>query len=114
MQTDSVTKPKNVGGEAERSVSQLDKEAWPRLAADWIKLAEKTLSKNDGAGSAKSKAASVGGLFHFPFAFSPSAFVEPTSTMPKYIARLRIAAALRFSRTAIEPEVSPVAARTRS
>jgi hypothetical protein len=45
---------------------------------------------------------------HF-FAFSPSAFVEPASTMLKYVARLRIAAALRFSRTAIEPEVSPVA-----
>jgi hypothetical protein len=26
---------------AERSVSQLDKEAWLRLAGDWIKLAEK-------------------------------------------------------------------------
>jgi len=25
---------------AERSASQLDKEAWLRLAADWIKLAE--------------------------------------------------------------------------
>jgi hypothetical protein len=25
---------------AEKSVSQLDKEAWLRLAADWIKLAE--------------------------------------------------------------------------
>jgi hypothetical protein len=25
---------------AERSVSQLDKEAWLRLAGDWIKLAE--------------------------------------------------------------------------
>jgi hypothetical protein len=25
---------------AERSVSQLDKEAWLRLAADWIKLVE--------------------------------------------------------------------------
>jgi hypothetical protein len=48
------------------------------------------------------------------FALSPSAFVEPASTMPKLITRLRIAAALRFSRTAIEPEVSPVAARTRS
>jgi len=51
---------------------------------------------------------------HLPFAFSPGAFVEPASTMPELIARLRIAAALRFSRTAIEPEVSPVAARTRS
>jgi hypothetical protein len=50
----------------------------------------------------------------FRFAFSPGAFVEPASTMPELIARLRIAAALRFSRTAIEPEVSPVAARTRS
>jgi len=27
------------------------------------------------------------------FCFSPSAFVEPASTMPKYVARLRIAAA---------------------
>jgi hypothetical protein len=25
---------------AERSVSQIDKEAWLRLAADWIRLAE--------------------------------------------------------------------------
>jgi hypothetical protein len=43
----------------------------------------------------------------FAFAFSPGAFVEPASTIPKLIARSRIAAALRFSRTAIEPEVSP-------
>jgi hypothetical protein len=30
---------------AERSVSHLDKEAWLRLAADWIKLAEEAAER---------------------------------------------------------------------
>jgi hypothetical protein len=40
-------------------------------------------------------------LSYLPFAFSPSAFLEPASPMPKLVARLRIPAAVRFSRTAI-------------
>src|SRR6266481_6674249 len=51
---------------------------------------------------------------HFPFAFSPSAFLEPASPMPKLVARLRIPAAVRFSRTAIAAEFSPDAARARN
>jgi hypothetical protein len=33
---------------AERSVSQLDKEAWLRLAGDWIKLAENAEERRRG------------------------------------------------------------------
>jgi hypothetical protein len=33
---------------AERSPSQLDKEAWLRLAADWIKLAENADQRRSG------------------------------------------------------------------
>src|SRR5258706_13952636 len=51
---------------------------------------------------------------HFPFAFSPSAFLEPASPMPKLVARLRIPAAVRFSRAAIAAEFSPDAARARN
>src|SRR5258706_14687546 len=51
---------------------------------------------------------------HFPFAFSPSAFLELASPMPKLVARLRIPAAVRFSRTAIAAEFSPDAARARN
>ena len=40
-----------------------DKEAWLRLAADWLNW-PKTLSSDGGSGRAKSKAASDGGLFH--------------------------------------------------
>jgi hypothetical protein len=47
MQTDFATRPKSAGSRPKRSINPLDKEAWLRLAGDWIKLAQAAEERRD-------------------------------------------------------------------